>query len=177
MGKALGGQMGTVLDAGIYDFPDRTRAIKIKVLFNIMNPIRAGMHIGNKKDGVTWIDFRYENLPTFCFVCGLIGHVEDICGNREAEQNTGAVNTMGGWLRSNIYGRRVNEKKEHGFCSNPTSSTSGGVHNPIPNIGKTSSMDLDADDMKEEHNLKNNLNKNMEGGSEHKDQTQQFVGS
>jgi hypothetical protein len=75
MGKALGSQLGEVLDSAVYELPDNASFVKIKVLFEVYNPIRAGMYIGNEVDGVTWIDFRFENLPMFCFHCGLVGHI------------------------------------------------------------------------------------------------------
>lgn len=41
------------------------------------------MYIGNNNDGISWIDFRYENLPMFCFGCGLVGHNIDNCRNTQ----------------------------------------------------------------------------------------------
>ncbi|KAF4355830.1 hypothetical protein G4B88_025000 [Cannabis sativa] len=29
-----------------------------------------------------WANFQYEHLPTFCFVCGIIGHSERFCPRR-----------------------------------------------------------------------------------------------
>lgn len=79
MGKQLGAQLGTVEDSAVYDYLEKARIIKIKVSIYISKPIIAGMYIGNEKDGITWLDFRYENLPMFCFNCGIIGHNEENC--------------------------------------------------------------------------------------------------
>jgi hypothetical protein len=132
MGQQLGAQIGTVLDTGLYDYPGKARIIKVKVLWDINNPIIAGMHIGNDPDGITWLDFRYENLPMFCFGCGLVGHTEDNCSDSSQNSLEERVNTRGSWLRSNIYGKRVNENRDKRFNSNPMQSTSGGQFSPIP---------------------------------------------
>jgi hypothetical protein len=42
--------------------------VKIKVYFNVEEPIRLRMFIGNTKDRIAWVDFRYENIPMFIFV-------------------------------------------------------------------------------------------------------------
>lgn len=79
MGEQIGLKLGEVLDVGLYEYPDNARILKAKVSFDITSLIRAGLYIGNDEDGVNWVDFRYENLPMFCFCCGLVGHNEDNC--------------------------------------------------------------------------------------------------
>jgi hypothetical protein len=132
MGQQLGAQIGTVLDTGLYDYPGKARIIKVKVLWDINNPIIAGMHIGNDQDGITWLDFRYENLPMFCFYCGLVGHVEDTCEAKPKDIMEETINPRGAWLRSTEYGRRIIDKKDRKFSSNPMKSLSGGLFSPIP---------------------------------------------
>lgn len=67
MGIKLGGKFGEVLDAGIYDIPDKVKIVKVKINLSIRNPISPGMYIGSKQNRITWVDFRYERLPFFCF--------------------------------------------------------------------------------------------------------------
>jgi hypothetical protein len=90
------------------------------------------MFIGNTRDGINWVDFRYENLPMFCFSCGLVGHSEDKCENHALPLTEEGVNPRGPWLRSNIYGKRINESRDKRFHSNPMQSVSGGRFSPIP---------------------------------------------
>jgi hypothetical protein len=132
MGKHLGSQLGKVEDAAIYDYPQKARIIKIKVCINIEEPIKPGMFIGNTRDEINWVDFRYENLPMFCFNCGLVGHNEDKCENPTQFIPEGGVNPRGPWLRSNIYGKRVHDNRDKRFNSNPMQSVSGGQFSPIP---------------------------------------------
>ncbi|KAK2406057.1 hypothetical protein QL285_041841 [Trifolium repens] len=132
MGKHLGSQLGMVEDAALYDFPDKARIIKIKVQIDTNQPIRPGIFIGNTKDGIKWVDFRYENLPMFCFLCGCIGHNDTTCNNQNLAMEEGATNPRGPWLRSTSFGRRINEKRDPRFNSNPMKSMSGGCFSPIP---------------------------------------------
>ncbi|MCH82270.1 hypothetical protein A2U01_0003071, partial [Trifolium medium] len=57
---------------------------------------------------------------------------EDNCLTLTQAQPEGSVNPRGPWLRSNIYGKRVNDKRDKRFHSNPMQSISGGQFNPIP---------------------------------------------
>lgn len=131
MGQEMGSQLGKVLDVGIYEFPEKAKIVKVKVLVNISHPIRAGMYIGNDHDGINWVDFRFENLPMFCFGCGLIGHNLEGCKNPPIPI-VGGTNPRGAWLRTKNYGHRVHERKEKTFCSNPLKSISGGPFSPLP---------------------------------------------
>jgi hypothetical protein len=132
MGKHIGSQLGKVEDVAIYDYPQKARIVKIKVGINIEEPIRPGMFIGNIKDGINWVDFRYENLPMFCFNCGLVGHNEDKCESPTQILPEDGTNPRGPWLRSNFYGKRVHENRDKRFNSDPMKSISGGNFSPIP---------------------------------------------
>jgi hypothetical protein len=132
MGKHLGEQLGLVEDAALYDFPDKARIIKIRVQIDTNQPVRPGLYIGNTKDGIKWVNFRHENLPMFCFLCGYIGHNETTCNNQNPATVEGATNPRGPWLRYTNYGRRINERRDPRFNSNPMKSMSGGNFSPIP---------------------------------------------
>jgi hypothetical protein len=132
MGRHIGSQLGKVEEAALYDYPHNARIVKIKVSINTEEPIRTGMFIGNTRDGIKWVDFRYENLPMFCFNCGLVGHNEDKCEAPTQFLPEGGTNPRGPWLRSNIYGKRVHDKRDNRFNSNPLQSISGGQFSPIP---------------------------------------------
>jgi len=135
MGEQIGAQIGEVMDVGMYDYPENARILKVKICFDIASQIRAGLYIGNEFDGVNWVDFRYENLPMFCFGCGLVGHNEDNCSSPPSlkfSTTEGTTNPRGAWLRSKVFGRRVMDRKEKIFSSNPLKSVSGGLFSPIP---------------------------------------------
>jgi hypothetical protein len=68
----------------------------------------------------------------FCFNCGVVGHNEDKCDYPVQPIPEGGANPRGPWLRSNIYGKRVEDNKDKRFNSNPLQSVSGGQFSPIP---------------------------------------------
>ena len=52
----------------------------VRVLLNIRKPIRRGSKVRLGLCGkVCWVDFKYEKLPEFCYVCGIIGHITRDC--------------------------------------------------------------------------------------------------
>lgn len=50
--------------------------MRVRVAIDVCKPLKRRMKI--RKDGDEWfrINFKYDNVPTFCFICGLIGHSE-----------------------------------------------------------------------------------------------------
>jgi hypothetical protein len=110
MGESIGNFLGKVEAAEFYEYPGKKMIIKVKVSINVYQPIQTGILIGSHKDGTTWIDFRYENLPQVCFKCGILGHDEKLCQN-EPQQIEGNA-PLGPWIRSNQFGRRVMEEKD-----------------------------------------------------------------
>jgi hypothetical protein len=166
MGKHLGSQIGLVEDTGLYDFPDKARIVKVKVQINMAEPIKPSIYIGNTEDGIQWVDFRYENLPMFCFSCELIGHNEDNCSELKPHIEEGNINPRGPWLRSNSYRRRVNEKRDNRFNSNPTKSLSRGCYSPIPKamIDMMARMKL-AEEAPSTKEFPNNTSSNQESRS------------
>ena len=47
-----------------------------------------------------WIDLIYERLPTFCFICGIIGHLDRNCPSLY-EKEAGEINKQFcSWLRA-----------------------------------------------------------------------------
>lgn len=49
------------------------KMLKLLVEVKLDKPLLRETKIKMEKE-VVWVDFKYEQLPTFCFYCGLIGH-------------------------------------------------------------------------------------------------------
>lgn len=53
--------------------------VQIRVLLNAEKPLKRRMKIKREGDNWSWLNFKYERLGTFCFVCGIIGHSKREC--------------------------------------------------------------------------------------------------
>jgi hypothetical protein len=128
MGISIGALLGKVKASEFYEYPGKKLIIKIKVAIDTRNPITSGIHIGNPKDGTSWIDFRFEKLPQFCFKCGMIGHDDKLCRNQAME--LGTLAPLGPWIRSTQYGKRNMEEKDRKYYSNPSHGKDFGHTSP-----------------------------------------------
>lgn len=51
----------------------------IRITMYLNKPIKRGLKINREGGEWSWVNFNYERLSTFCFVCGLMGHSERDC--------------------------------------------------------------------------------------------------
>ncbi|CAH9119195.1 unnamed protein product [Cuscuta epithymum] len=106
--------------------------LRIRVCLDVRQPLKKGTTL--TQDGVKhWVDFKYEKLPSFCFICGIIGHSDKFCPMKYeegfvAEKTYGVALRAGGraktsstgdnkWLSdgaSNSYGYGVQRKANLG---------------------------------------------------------------
>lgn len=75
---AITASLGTVLEVessglGLDNF------CRVKLMLDIRKPLRRSQRIKGKDGNVISIDFKYERLPFFCFMCGIMGHSENDC--------------------------------------------------------------------------------------------------
>ncbi|CAN0925275.1 hypothetical protein LINGRAHAP2_LOCUS34659 [Linum grandiflorum] len=77
--KALGNFLGTYLfsdEYNNYSGPDSCMRIKVRL------DVRKSLHREKsvkKPNKEILVRFKYEKLPTFCFLCGRIGHIDRYC--------------------------------------------------------------------------------------------------
>lgn len=55
--------------------------MRIRVQLDVSKPLKRKMKIKPSTGDTFYIEFKYERLTTFCFICGLIGHNETNCDN------------------------------------------------------------------------------------------------
>jgi len=80
-GEEIGNRVGKAIEV---DTDDEGCAIgkylRIKVWLDIRKPLLWGVTMEIGPDGKTqWCPLQYEFLPNFCYICGLLGHVDREC--------------------------------------------------------------------------------------------------
>ena len=108
----------------------------------INRPLRKGGNIVNPDGEKFWVSFKYERLPTFCFLCGILGHDERHClGNSNIPE---AHRQYGDWLRANGSLKIGSEKpRSSGNDGYEARKESGSVDRRTPSA--TDSMDIEAE--------------------------------
>ncbi|XP_058725488.1 uncharacterized protein LOC131596762 [Vicia villosa] len=124
MAKKLGGILGKFEEMDMKEANRNGRFLRIKVTMDLKLPLKRGTVV-RFKDKNLRVFFKYERLPTFCFVCGRLGHQLKDCestgdlsdeGFEDIEEND---LLYGQWLRASPL-PRVNEdvrKKESNSSS------------------------------------------------------------
>ena len=96
--KTIASAMGAVMETE-NDELGLEKFCRVRVLVDVNKPLRRFQKIKNKNNTVVTIEFKYERLPFFCFMCGRMGHHEKDC--QEAVDNEGEKELGWGlWLKA-----------------------------------------------------------------------------
>ncbi|CAH9131096.1 unnamed protein product [Cuscuta epithymum] len=57
---------------------NRKSYLCIRVCMDVRKSLKKGTTLTKERVG-HWVDFKYEKLPNFCFLCGVIGHSDKFC--------------------------------------------------------------------------------------------------
>ncbi|MCH80000.1 hypothetical protein A2U01_0000762, partial [Trifolium medium] len=114
--------------------------MRVRVRVDVRQPLKKDTKVKNKKGEWCVVNFKYEKLGIFCFVCGIMGHTENKCAVRYAmEQDDGRrywsadiraeSSRQGGrqtsrWLREEKGGRKEHEGLEREVRSSTQASSS-----------------------------------------------------
>jgi 14-3-3 protein epsilon len=83
VGKTLANYIGSFVE---YDKNNKgsfwREYMRIRVRVDIRQPLKKDSRVKNQGGNWCTVNFKYEKLGVFCFVCGLIGHGENRCAVR-----------------------------------------------------------------------------------------------
>lgn len=99
--KSIGNYIGQYIKSDPTNFDGVWKAcIRIRVKMNVLSPLKRRMKIKRAGGAWSWINFKYERLSTFCFVCGILGHSERDCNVVYANPGKEVERAYGTWLRA-----------------------------------------------------------------------------
>ncbi|KAM6580301.1 hypothetical protein CsatA_004075 [Cannabis sativa] len=53
--------------------------LRMRVTINVSEPLKKRMKFRKRNGEAFYAYFKYERVPTFCFICGIMGHAERFC--------------------------------------------------------------------------------------------------
>ncbi|XP_019161022.1 PREDICTED: uncharacterized protein LOC109157625 [Ipomoea nil] len=96
----IGSFLGACIKTDERNFDGTIRKFyRVQVPIDVAKPIRKQMNLKRDNSGWVLIDFKYERLPTFCFLCGIIGHGDKFC-HKYLTTDDGAEKPYRAWLRA-----------------------------------------------------------------------------
>lgn len=99
--KSIGSSIGRYIKSDPGTFEGGWKSyVRIRVLMNVEKPLKRRMKIKREGDNWSWLNFKYERLGTFCFVCGIIGHSDRDCNIVYANPEKVVEKAYGVWLRA-----------------------------------------------------------------------------
>lgn len=73
---------------------------RARVAINVTKLLKRRMKIKKAAEEWYWISFKYKNVPTFCFTCGVLGHSEKLCTRLFVVAEADIVKPYGPWMRA-----------------------------------------------------------------------------
>lgn len=99
--EAIGSALGTFIRVDKKNFEGSWKSfLRVRVLLDITKPLRRKLKMKKEGGSWFWVEFKYERLPNFCFLCGLIGHTEHFCHLLFEGANEENERPYGSWLRA-----------------------------------------------------------------------------
>ena len=92
--------------------------MRIRVSLDVRKPLKRRMKLKKTGSEWIWIDFKYERLHVFCFICGLLGHTEKQCPSLYDCHASTITKPYGQWMKAPTRRNNMNSG-EKWLCSVP----------------------------------------------------------
>ncbi|XP_021840635.2 uncharacterized protein [Spinacia oleracea] len=83
--KAIAAKLGNLMEIE-EDLLGIEKDRRVRVMMDVNKPLHQSQNVVNREDMTVKIKLKYERLPFFCFMCGIIGHSERDCTVLSEEQ-------------------------------------------------------------------------------------------
>lgn len=101
--RLIGNSLGTFLEIPKSTPNHYLPYFRLKIAVDVSKPLKRGVYFQGVEGTKQWIQILYERLPTFCFLCGILGHGEAKCPTRYEEgfEEPEGDLPYGSWMRAN----------------------------------------------------------------------------
>ncbi|CAN1237629.1 hypothetical protein LINGRAPRIM_LOCUS1926 [Linum grandiflorum] len=127
--------LGTVISADMFSkFPDGhgSRFVKCTVRINLLQSLAGRIKAVVPNQPAFWVLLRYEDLPTVCFICGMLGHGYKHC--EYAAVLPFNHEDRGEWMLARPEGHKI---KAPNFSESATSKQKRKSQKPVPSFFHT----------------------------------------
>lgn len=91
--------------------------LQIRVRIDMSLKLKTGCMITRDDGSLSWVQFKYERLPEFCYRCGKIDHVEKACSMSKGTGEMKEGEEFGAWLRAQPPGVLRHKSREQAHQS------------------------------------------------------------
>ncbi|XP_057426370.1 uncharacterized protein LOC130719778 [Lotus japonicus] len=114
--RKIGGSLGEVLEYDKSEECLRGKYARVRVKVDLLKPLKRGspIQIATNKKGR--IFFKYERLPDFCFMCGVLGYTLRSCPEKEEDIEGEELKDLpyGAWMRASP--KKVTLMRKDGYA-------------------------------------------------------------
>ncbi|XP_074352931.1 uncharacterized protein LOC141692091 [Apium graveolens] len=97
----IGNYIGRFVESDTNNFVGVWRDyFRVRVSIPLDVPLKRRMRLRKNATEWCWVRFKYEAVPTFCFICGLIGHSDRFCDKLFETQGDTVEKPYGTWMRA-----------------------------------------------------------------------------
>ena len=80
VGEEFGSKLGNFIEVDRHSWQsDQAKFMRVHVELEIDKPLKRGAYIASSEGERLWLTFKYERLPTVCFIFGKLGHDKKHC--------------------------------------------------------------------------------------------------
>ena len=130
VGEAIGRKIGRFIKVDRSPwFGDQASNLRIRVEVPIDKPLLRGGFVLSPDGQRVWVQYKYEQLASFCHRCGLMGHATTQC-NTTPQQEDASTLPYGEWLKASHAAR--GPQPQPMSTNQPANQTNPVASNPPP---------------------------------------------
>jgi hypothetical protein len=98
VGNGIGKYLGELIEFDSRN-THHSSYMRLKVRIDVTVPLKQEWQIRVNDGSYATMQFKYEKLGVFCYLCGLLGHTDKTCPNRFEMEEDNDIRGWGEWLK------------------------------------------------------------------------------